>query len=175
MSEVLTTAKKYVGFQETYAPNRGPLVDRWRGMVSPTLAKQPIPWCGCFVAAMLMETLRLDRYHLTEALGFDKLWYPESCDSWLQQVEKHGTTTQNPQPGDIFLLMKPLKPGYSKSDAIHVGFYVAGDIKPGVGFTTLEGNTNAAGSPEGTSVCERRRVWMPGAFVFIHVKEETTT
>lgn len=169
-------AMQYVGIQETTGPNRGPLVDKWKGMVSKGLATTPIPWCGCFVFAMLCEVNNMDRKSLTAALGYAaKGWFPEGTDSWLQQATAAKTITQEPSVGDLFLLMRPLKKGYSKNDAYHIGI-VAGPVTKGQPFATVEGNTvpgkvEGAASREGNAVAARTRRALSGAVVFIKIPE----
>lgn len=173
---LLEIAKSYQGNQETAGANRGPLVDKWKGMVSKGLTAAPIPWCGCFVFAMLCETNGMDRKKLAAALGYDfKTWFPEGTDSWLQQARATKTLTLEPSVGDLFLLMRPLKKVYSTTDAYHIGI-VAGPVTKGSPFMTIEGNTvpgtvEGALSREGTSVAVRTRNAKPGAVVFIKIPE----
>ena len=178
MPDVIDIAKKYIGIQETDGPNRGPLVDKWKGAVSKGLAKSAIPWCGCFVFAMLAETAKLDRRGLTRVLGFSATnWWPESTDSWLAQAKAPPSRlTKKPERGDLFLLMRKLPSGgYSKSDAIHIGFYEAGAIVAGSPFQTVEGNTIAVGTGaaarEGNSVAARTRIYEPNGVLFISLPQ----
>lgn len=173
-SNVIDFAKQFIGRQETAGPNRGPLVDRWKGAVASALSQMAIPWCGCFVFAMLAEFNSIDRKELTRRMGYrSKTWWPESTDSWLAEARANATITTESTVGDLFVLMKPVKGGYSKDDAYHIGF-VAGKVTPGKPFNTIEGNTvpgtvEGALSREGNSVALRSRVAKPDAVVFMTV------
>lgn len=173
---IIEFAKQFIGLQETTGSNRGPLVDKWKGAVAKGLSTSAIPWCGCFVFAMLAEFNSLERKDLAKKLGYIlKDWWPESTDSWLEQARKNATITDAPTPGDLFVLMRPGKTAFSKTDAYHIGF-VAGPVKKGAAFATLEGNTvpgtvEGAASREGNSVALRSRVAKEGAVVFFTVPQ----
>lgn len=165
--------KQFVGKQETAGSNRGPLVDAWKSAVSKGLTAAPIPWCACFVFAMIAEFGKLDRKGVANLFGFDRVrWYPESCDSWWAQARSAGLIVQTPLPGDIVLFARKVAGKYSLTDAFHIGFYVGGDLVEGAPFSTLEGNTvpgteAGARSAEGTDVALRTRVYHRGGCVFV--------
>ena len=173
---IIEFAKSFLGVQETTGPNRGPLVDKWKGTVAKLLSASPIPWCGCFVFAMLAEFNNLDRKELAKRMGYNgKDWWPESTDSWLAQARGNATITDAPTPGDLFVLMRPGKTSFSKTDAYHIGF-VAGPVVKGAVFQTLEGNTvpgtvEGKASREGNSVALRSRVAKEGSVVFFTVPQ----
>lgn len=177
---IVDVARKYVGKQETMGSNRGALVDQWKKAVSAGLESQPIPWCGCFVFAMLTETSGLDKKGLAKALGFDTAtWYPESTRSWLEQARAAERITSTPVEGDLFLMLKRGPDGaYLKDFSHHVGF-LAQDGCPAVGekMQTIEGNTvpghvEGFASREGDGVYERSRTVQRGEFVFVSIPEE---
>lgn len=181
--DIIEYGRQFIGLQETTGSNRGPLVDKWKKEVSAPLETKPIPWCGVFVFAMILESTGLSRKQIATAMGFDVAnWYPESADSWLEQGKKAGRITKTPKRGDVFLLMaKNLNGEYSKVDAHHVGL-CAEDVGlyEGRAFATLEGNTvpgsgNGHVSREGTSVAARSRVYHQGAFVFISIPQVLKT
>lgn len=173
---IIEFAKQFVGLQETTGSNRGPLVDKWKGAVAKGLATSAIPWCGCFVFAMLAEFNNLDRKELAKRMGYNgKDWWPESTDSWLAQARGNATITDAPTPGDLFVLMRPGKTSFSKTDAYHIGF-VAGPVVKGAVFQTIEGNTvpgtvEGKASREGNSVALRSRVAKEGSVVFFTVPQ----
>ena len=173
--DVVALSRKYLGIQETAGSNRGPLVDKWKAAVGRGLTELAIPWCGCFVYAMIAERTGMTKKQIASALGFDAAtWYPESTDSWLAQGRAAGLLTKTPQKGDVFLLMRLLKTGYSTNDARHIGFFEAGPVLLGQPFRTVEGNTvpgsgDGSTSREGTSVAARSRIYRPGAFQFLHL------
>ncbi len=170
--KLIEVAKSYAGFQETAGANRGPNVDRWKGMVSQGLTAAPIPWCGCFLFGILCEVNSLDRKGLVKALGFDpKNFWPESADSWLAQFLATKRVTLTPTLGDAFFLMRKTKTGFSACDAYHIGIVGQQSVTVGKPFVTVEGNTvggtdEGRNSHEGTSVAVRSRVYRPGAVLF---------
>jgi len=172
---IIEFAKQFVGLQETAGSNRGPLVDKWKATVSRGLTELAIPWCGCFVYAMIAERTVMTKKQIASALGFDaSTWYPESTDSWLAQGRAAGLLAKTPQKGDVFLLMRLLKTGYSTSDARHIGFFESGPLALGkpvktVGGNPVSGTGDDAASREGTSVAARSRIYRPGAFLFLHL------
>lgn len=169
-------ARQYIGKQETAGSNRGPLVDKWKGAVSPQLIETKIPWCACFGLAMLMEFNKMTKKELTKALGFGlkETWFAESTQSWFNQARDAARFTLTPRPGDAFLLLKQGPDGkYLPGQPHHFGFVAAAALPPaGQLFATLEGNTTPGvlGGPasrEGDGVYARSRHNTPGAFVFI--------
>ena len=179
---IIEYAKQFVGKQETAGPNRGPLVDKWKGEVGAGLQTTPIPWCACFGFAMLLELNKLNKVSLATLLGFTHgTWFPESTQSWLDQAKAAGLITQHPRFGDAFLLLKPdlVKGGFTQTPH-HFGFF-AGPALPGTGelFDTVEGNTvpgiiGGAVSREGDGVYARSRHNTPGAFAFISLPNSVT-
>ena len=187
---LLDIAERSIGRLETQGSNRGPRVDEMRGSVSPSIATNPVAWCGSFVFWTLRTANGLSRKQLTAALGFAEPWYPESCDSWLKQAQDNtgiGTVgidvarvVAKPEAGDLFLWMRRIDlPGgrvaFSKTDAIHIGFVVAPPVAPWARFPTIEGNTCAEdegdgkASREGNGVYHRSRTWTPGGTVWIRL------
>jgi hypothetical protein len=165
-------AKQFIGRQETAGPNRGPLVDKWKGEVSKGLVEQPIPWCACFGFSMLAEVAGISKHMLAAALGFDSdSWYPESTHSWLDQAKKAGRITTSPVRGDFFLLLD------EHGQPHHLGI-IDQDGCPAVGATmaTVEGNTvpghvGGPSSREGDGVYARTRTIQRGQYVFISIPD----
>lgn len=177
MSDIIAYASTYIGKKETKGSNLGPQLTTWgKAVFGPNYFPQPLPWCGIFVFAMLMEFNMMTRAEVTKALGFP-LFYPEGATSWLLTAKAAKAVTTTPKLGDIFLWMKPKANGvgYQESSAHHVGFVAQDGFKlvAGKPFKTLEGNTTEAGtglaSREGTSVAAKSRVWQPGAFTFVSI------
>lgn len=187
-------ASRTLGNLETQGPNRGPQVDLFRNAVSPYIAQQPIPWCAAFVFWALRAAHGLTRAQLSKLLGFEEPWYPESCDSWLQQARANSNVdgsreltracvVATPLPGDLFLWMRRQnlsggRAAYSPTDAIHIGFVQTPPAAEGERFDTLEGNTcpESAGdgkaSREGNGVYQRTRPWVRGGIVWIGLPPE---
>lgn len=111
-------------------------------------------WCACFVSFVLGIVFR------------DKppLPYTASCDELLHAAERWEWLGDDPQVGDVFLVMK------SPTDAIHTGFVasVQGNL-----FSTIEGNAAPQGKQatrEGWGVFERTRTIETGKYKFIHYR-----
>lgn len=134
------------GIEEVGGANRGRAVER---MLKRVGARPGDPWCAAYVSdagkSMLKEQWRLPM--------------TASCDVLLEHARRHGALSDEPAKGAVFLLMK------SYHDAIHTGF-VTDDGNPI--FSTLEGNTNDDGSPEGIAVLRRKRTHTPGKYKYIH-------
>jgi hypothetical protein len=136
---------------ETQGPNRGEAVDamiRVTGLnpASPPPGLKTIPWCACFVAACGYAVLR-DQWPLKKVAG---------CVSLFEDAEAKKLVRISPERGRIFLL-------HNGTRFHHTGFCKA----PAAGlWSTIEGNTNGAGSPEGTGVFERTRAF-PASTRFI--------
>lgn len=190
----LDMATRTLGRLEVAGPNRGPQVDAFRASVSIPLATMPVPWCASFVFWVLRTSYGLTRAQLSKVLGFEEPWYPESCDSWLQQARANSNldgsreltracVVSRPVDGDLFLWMRrqALPDGrvaYSKTDAIHIGFVATPPEAVGRRFDTVEGNTcpESAGdgkaSREGDGVYLRTRPWQEGGIVWIGLPPE---
>jgi hypothetical protein len=131
---------------ETQGPNRGEAVDaiiRVTGLnpQSPPPGLISIPWCACFVAACGYAVLR-DLWPLKKVAG---------CVSLFDDANAKKLIRLGPDRGRIFLL-------HNGTRFNHTGFCKAPGVVSGT-WTTIEGNTNAGGSPEGTGVFERTRAF----------------
>lgn len=126
---------------ETHGSNRGEVVDemiRLTGL-DPTTRS---PWCAAFVAWVGYAVLRKD-WPLQKVAG---------CVSLYDDARGKGLVGTVPLRGSIFLLWSPTKGRFA-----HTGFVI--DQSATGRYATIEGNTNAGGSPEGTGVFERERVF----------------
>lgn len=135
---MLATALKYIGVHEQ-GRNSGPDIDRWLAAVklSPGQA-----WCAAFVYGVFQEAAELAGVlnpcpRTGGSLRLVDLTPPE----WRAPL---------PAPGDVFVLDHGQGLG-------HCGIVQA--VSPGGAVTTIEGNTNAAGSREGD--CVATHVWDP--------------
>ncbi len=98
------------------------------------------PWCACFV--FLVLGLWYD--------GVPPLTYTPGCDELLREAKAKGILFTDPEPGDLFLLLK------SPTDAIHTGFVTEGITA--THFGSIEGNASNPEAPptrEGFGVFER--------------------
>lgn len=132
---VLRVARGAIGAGEVGGPNAGPFVERCQRV---TGNKPPDPWCASFVAEV--GTVALPGLWPVPLSG--------SCAALGHWAETRGILKTEPQAGDIFLLYFP-----SLGRFAHTGFIeVPGDVS-----TTVDGNTNDAGSREGWLVARKSR------------------
>jgi hypothetical protein len=134
---LLEIAAREVGTEEEPRnSNWGPKVKEYLAMAGIT---SPAPWCMAFVVWCFRQA----------GFAHDKLPTTASCTFLLNWAREKGKLVKQPQPGDIFLLLRP-----GGRTAFHTG------IVKSVGtlnITTIEGNSNSVGSPEGYAVVSRQR------------------
>lgn len=140
---LLDAARATLGVHEDGGKNRGPHVDAWNTMAGAPLGSA---WCASWVYAM--HQAAADALHgvpnpCPRTAGALKLWQ-------LAPVEAR---RQLPAPGDVFVLDTGDPGGFG-----HVGI-VESCSPAGDTVTTIEGNTNDAGSREGNAVA--RHTWKP--------------
>lgn len=133
---VLPTAEQFVGWvKEATGANDG----RWVEAIQRTTGnKRGDPWCASFVSFVLDIAYR----------GKSPLPTTASCDEILRWARANNRLVKEPEPGDVFLVMK------SADDAVHTGFVMLTREQT---VFTAEGNTNSAGSRDGWGVFARER------------------
>ena len=141
--ELLSAARATLGTVEEGGKNRGHSIDTWNRDAGAPLGSA---WCAAWVYAMHHEaaTILGIPNPCPKTAGALKLWHlaPESARRPL------------PAPGDVFVLDTGDPGGFG-----HVG--IVETVAPdGMTITTIEGNTNAAGSREGNCVARHER-WRP--------------
>lgn len=144
---VLNVAWSLRWVTETHGANRGEAVDaiiRAAGLDPdhPPPGLKSIPWCACYVAYAGYAALR-NLWPLKKVAG---------CVSLYDDAKAKGLIRTVPARGQIFLL-------HNGTRFHHTGFVE--EVLPNGAALTLEGNTNAGGSPEGTGVFQRRRTFGP--------------
>jgi hypothetical protein len=132
---IVPTAQLFTFVREATRNNDGPWVEAIQRV---TGNKRGDPWCASFVAAVLDMAYG----------GANPLPRTASCDVLLRHARQHGKVVTDPEPGDVFLVLR------SPMDAIHTGFVTA--VYPDA-VGTLEGNTNEGGSRDGWGVFARVR------------------
>lgn len=142
---VLNVAWSLRWVTETHGANRGEAVDaiiRTAGLdpAHPPAGLTSIPWCACYVAYSGYAALR-DVWPLKKVAG---------CVSLFDDASAKGLIRTTAAVGQIFLL-------HNGTRFHHTGFVL--EVSPNGVCTTLEGNTNAGGSPEGTGVFKRERTF----------------
>lgn len=140
VTALLNAARELLGTREG-PHNSGPIIDAWNAAVH---SPPGSPWCAAFV------------YHVHEVAS-ERLGLPNACvrtgsSHSLWTSSDPARRTQLPAPGDVFVLDHGGGLG-------HCG--IVETVAPdGRTVTSLEGNSNEAGSREGTSVV--RHTWKPG-------------
>lgn len=145
-ARIVPVAEHFVGWvKESTGQNDGPWVEAIQRV---TGNKRGDPWCASFVSFVLGIAYR----------GAPPLPRTASCDTLLRAGLERDLLVTNPEPGDIFLVMRDPR------DAVHTGFVTA--VSP-VAVKTIEGNTNPAGGRDGWGVFTRER--KRDALVFVRV------
>lgn len=146
IKKVLTVAKGQIGVRERSA--------NWGKEVAAYLAScgiaLPAPWCAAFV-----------QWAMRGAGPAGNVWNPPNpayCPSIHAWARQEGLLHAKPAVGDVFLYVE-------NGWALHTGFVTA-VTHGGARFSTVEGNTNLAGSSEGDGVYERSR-GVTASYVFI--------
>lgn len=153
---VLAIAKAFTFVREVpFASNAGRWVEAIQHVGGTTKGN---PWCACFVSFALGAAFN------------DKppLPYTASCDELLNAGKRWGWVSENPEAGDVFLVLK------SPTDAVHTGFVTQ---VQGPHFNTIEGNASDAGKAatrEGWGVFERTRALTPGKYAFIRYERRAS-
>lgn len=130
----LAWASSQVGARET-GRNKGPEVDRY---LASTGLSPGYPWCAAFVNWCIRKVGKSLAPRTGRAAVF----------SWANWAEESGRLSQTPKRGDLFFWLD--RRGFG-----HIGFVTS--VLPGGVFTTIEGNTDEAGSREGVKVARRVR------------------
>lgn len=139
--EVLNVAEKEVWVRET-GQNRGSRVEEYLRSVGLSPGN---PWCCAMVYWCIDQVARQHK----AVNPLPRTGYCPYLQSWADGA---GHLREEPEPGDIFLLVGKTAAGTVR--AHHAGFVVGTD---GEQFGTIEGNTNLNGSAEGIGVFRRGR------------------
>ena len=127
-----------VGVQEVDGSNCGIRVDEYKAAtwLSP---KRGWPWCAAFVCWIIREALQ-DVGAKTKTKGFIRPRTAQDLTTWTKKPHRGDI-----KPGDIVIFK------FS-----HIGFAVSSPDSNGY-VTTIEGNTDKAGSREGGGVFKKKR------------------
>lgn len=146
--KIVEIALKEVGVEEVEGTNCGPRVNQYKAATN-LPPEEPWPWCAAFVCWVVREAMKATG--IKETATFKR---PTTAGAWNLEnwslKQDNSTQTRKPHRGDI-------KPG----DIVvftfsHVGFAVGEPDEEGY-VSTLEGNTDTAGSREGGGVFRKRR------------------
>ena len=156
-------ARVYLCKQEIFGANDGPVIGIMKAFLN--VHERGISWCAIFVGWILCRAYALkDKTALRVALGFDSPFFVDSARDWLAQAKREKMPTDQPAPGDLFVLLN------GSGLAHHIGFVVSAPDDDGR-FRTIEGNTNEGGSPNGDGVYLRERN-SRSSVAFIRLPEE---
>lgn len=147
-SQIVSLARREIGVTEVNGSNCGPRVDEYKAAtwLDP---KVGWPWCAAFVCWLVREAMAVTG--VKETATFKR---PRTAGAWdfenWSLAQDNSTNTKKPhrgdlQPGDIVVFK------FS-----HIGIVQAGPNKNGI-VTTIEGNTDGAGSREGGAVLRKHR------------------
>jgi hypothetical protein len=146
--KIVELARKEIGVAEVNGTNCGPRVDQYKAAtwLDP---KKGWPWCAAFVCWLIQEGMK--ELSLKETKTFKR---PRTAGAWdfenWSLAQGSETHTKKPhkndiQPGDIVIFK------FS-----HIGIAESAPDKSGI-VTTIEGNTDGAGSREGGAVLRKKR------------------
>jgi hypothetical protein len=143
--KITEIAKSYLGIKEKPG-NLG-----WANAEFETKMKKAgwystAPWCAFFTKLIWLEAYA-DHAALKQIIN---VWFNGGARLTLENAKKNGTfaTGTVPKPGAIVIWLK------GKGPSGHAGIVMSVN---GNTMTTIEGNTNAAGSREGDQVAEKLR------------------
>jgi hypothetical protein len=149
---VARAAESKIGIREEGGPNKGKglapfFAADWYKPNGPKGLDDGYPWCAAFVCwcvqvAIAGRTVTFERPRTPSAYGLEEWSLAQDDSTW---------TLRDPGPqdlrrGDIVTLKR----------VSHVGIAVSAPDEAGF-VTTVEGNTNEAGSREGDGVYQKRR------------------
>lgn len=137
-SQLVANARKYLGVRERGGANRGAEVERFLRAVG---LGPGYPWCGAFVGLNEKECGIRNPKPSARARGYKT---KESVRAWDVAIGRVKI-----QPGYIFVMEFGSWTG-------HTGIVESYDPKTRT-LTTIEGNTNGAGSREGDRVARKQR------------------
>ena len=143
--KMVQLAREEIGDSEVDGSNCGPRVDEYKAATWLD-ADEGWPWCAAFICWLVREAIE------EEDILFKR---PRTAGAWdFENWAKQ-------QSGKGVELRKPTNEDIKAGDIIvftfsHIGLAVK-DVDSSGYVTTIEGNTNGAGSREGGSVLEKKR------------------
>lgn len=155
---LIAAASAFVGVRERGTSNSGEMVDLF---LAGTRLAPGQPWCAAFVS-------HVGYWSHADPSGAKSSWpLPRTASCWMlgDAARRMGMLAQEPQAGDVFLVYSAERRRFA-----HTGIVVevcgrdeAATTPEWYECVTIEGNTNEAGSREGTSVLRRKRKLRPVA------------
>ena len=147
-SAIVKIATKEVGVEEINGTNCGPRVNQYKAatLLPPT---ESWPWCAAFVCWCVREAMAATGIKETATFKRAQTAGAWDLENWSLRQDKT-TQTRKPHHGDI-------QPGDILCFTFsHTGIAIGEPDAEGY-VSTIEGNTDAAGSREGGGVFRKRR------------------
>lgn len=146
--QIVAIATREIGVEEVDGSNCGPKVNTYKAATNLPPA-EPWPWCAAFVDWVVKEAMAAAGVKETATFKRPRTAGAWDLENWSLKQD-NSTQTKKPhrgdiQPGDIVIFT------FS-----HVGIAVGKPDDEGY-VSTVEGNTDAAGSREGGGVFKKRR------------------
>jgi hypothetical protein len=144
--KLVALAKGEVGVEEVDGTNRGVRVDQYKAATN-LPPHESWPWCAAFICWLVREAMK-------EAGGVYTFQRPTTAGAWdmenWSRRQDNSTKTLKPHHGDV-----------KAGDIVvftfsHIGLAIEDSDNHGF-VTTVEGNTDSAGSREGGGVYVKRR------------------
>jgi hypothetical protein len=138
---------------EQGGPNRGPEVDIYLKAVGLDARKGSYPWCAAFVSWCIIEAV--DEHVKMQVNKQGPLPLPIKISAGVFGIWNLNPTKRlkKPKVGCLYIIDHGLSKD-KKSRLGHIGFVT--EILDDTYFIGLSGNTNAAGSREGTTVLPKK-------------------
>lgn len=147
-SKIVELASREIGVEEIDGTNCGPRVNEYKAATNLPPAES-WPWCAAFVCWLVREAMAATGIKETATFKRPRTASAWGFESWSLKQD-NTTQTRKParndiQAGDIVVFT------FS-----HIGIATSSPDREGY-FSTIEGNTDGAGSREGGAVLEKRR------------------
>lgn len=145
---IVTIAGGEVGVEEIDGSNCGPRVDEYKAATN-LPPHEPWPWCAGFVCWVVREAMKITGTQETPTFARPKTAGAWDFENW-SRAQDDSTQTKKPHCGDI-----------KAGDIVvftfsHIGIATSSPDNDGY-VSTIEGNSNLAGSREGGAVGHHRR------------------
>lgn len=136
--------------REVGGANRGP----WVRMYMAGNEGPDWPWCAGFATFIVKQAAEAAQCEMPIPVAY-------GCDFLADKARAAGRFQQGIRPSPGWLFLVPGKPNHWS----HIGIVMGTDGQSTM--TTIEGNTNDDGSPDGYEVCKRTRTFKDKGFIAI--------
>ena len=143
-SKLLQLASAEIGVAEINGSNCGPRVNEYKAAtwLDP---RQPWPWCAAFICWLVREAMKGGSYTFPRPRTAGAWDFENWCRSIDESAILKSPVKGDVKPGDIVIFT------FS-----HIGLAASEPDEDGL-VTTIEGNTDGAGSREGGAVLRKKR------------------